>query len=525
MLSERERPRIRRSNQLPVSTDTLRRWRSQPITFIEEVLHDPETKRPFQLLPAERSFLTHAFERDDSGRLRYPEQCFSAPKKSGKSTLASLHTLVTVLLFGGSFGEAVLLANDFEQAQGRVFEMCRRIVECSPVLKPHAKVTKDTISFRHLGASIIAVPSDYASIAGGNQNIAVFDELWAYTSERAFRLWDEMCVVPTRDTALRLTVSYAGFSNESTLLENLYQRGLQQPRLAPNLYGGDGLLMFWSHHPVAPWQTPEWIAEMRRTLRPAAFTRLIENRFTEVASNFVDMAWVDECTDPTLTPTIVDRTLPVVVGVDASVKRDSTAIVVVHWDKRLQKCRLVFHRTFQPSPSEPLDFEASVEATILDLHRRFRLQAVLFDPYQLVAVSQRLTRAGIPMREFAQSIPGLTEIGTNLYELIRGRNLWLYPDAEVRLAISRAVVLESPRGWRIGKEKQSHKIDIVVALAMAALGSIQQQTRYDTTGNWIDGPDRDPDPQAQLDRERQAFRRQQVANVIMASARKGWPLY
>ena len=37
-----------------------------------------------------------------------------------------------------------------------------------------------------------------------------------------------------------------------------------------------------------------------------------------------------------------------------------------------------------------------------------------------------------------------------------------YPDAAMRLAISRAVAVETSRGWRISKEKQSHKIDVVV---------------------------------------------------------------
>jgi hypothetical protein len=35
------------------------------------------------------------------------------------------------------------------------------------------------------------------------------------------------------------------------------------------------------------------------------------------------------------------------------------------------------------------------------------------------------------------------------------------------------VALETSRGWRIAKEKQSHKIDVVVALAMAALGAVR----------------------------------------------------
>jgi phage terminase large subunit-like protein len=116
------------------------RWRANPISFIEETMVDPETRRPFKLLPAERAFLEHAFETDDDGRLRYPEQVYSCPKKSGKTTEAALHTLTLTLLFGGSYPEATICANDQEQAQGRVFEMMRRIIECSPVLKGAARI-------------------------------------------------------------------------------------------------------------------------------------------------------------------------------------------------------------------------------------------------------------------------------------------------------------------------------------------------------------------------------------------------
>ena len=69
---------------------------------------------------------------------------------------------------------------------------------------------------------------------------------------------------PTRKIAFRLTVTYAGFESESTLLLELYKRGLEQPKLGEDLYGGDGLLMFWSHKPIAPWQDEAWAKAMRR---------------------------------------------------------------------------------------------------------------------------------------------------------------------------------------------------------------------------------------------------------------------
>jgi hypothetical protein len=63
----------------------LDRWRRDHVGFIETVLHDPETGKPYKLLDAELQFLDHAFRTGADGRLLYPEQVFAAPKKSGKT--------------------------------------------------------------------------------------------------------------------------------------------------------------------------------------------------------------------------------------------------------------------------------------------------------------------------------------------------------------------------------------------------------------------------------------------------------
>ena len=466
----------------------LARWCADPIDFIETVLFDPETNRPFKLLPAERDFLEHAFALDGDGRLLYPEQVFAAPKKSGKTGFAALHMLATVLLFGGKHGEAFCIANDLEQAQSRVFQALRRIVEASPLLRREAKITADKIVFASFSeATITAIASDYASAAGGNPTISSFDELWGYTSERSHRLWDELIPPPTRKIACRLTTTYAGFAGESQLLETLYKRGQTQPEVAPGLHAGDGLLMAWHHQPIAPWQSDSWLAEMRRSLRPNQFSRMIENRFVTSESSFISLAAWDSCVDPKAIPVLIDRSLPIHIGIDASAKHDSTAIVACSWDRATQRVRLVWHRTFQPSPDDPLDFEASIEGTILDLNKRYRIVKVLFDPWQMLALSQRLAKQGIKVEEFPQSVGNLTIASQNLYEIITGRNFVCYTSEHLRLAVSRAVAIETSRGWRIGKEKQSHKIDVVVALALAALGAVRSQSEssYDQSMLWV----------------------------------------
>jgi phage terminase large subunit-like protein len=443
-------------------------WRSDPVKFIETVLHNPETGKPFQLLAAERDFLAHAFTFDADGRLLYQEMVFAAIKKSGKTGFAAMFMLAMLLLFGDRFAEGYCIANDLEQAASRVFQAAKRIVEASPLLKRDARVTADKITFAAFhGATIAAVACDYTGMAGANPTISVFDELWGYVSENSRRLWDEMVPPPTRKVTCRLTVTYAGFSGESVLLEELNRRGLAQPEVGRSLRAGDGLLMAWHHEPIAPWQTEAWIAEMRRSLRPSQFLRMIENRFVTSESSFVDMVKWDACVDPNATPVFADNNLPVFIGVDASVKHDSTAIVAVTPlpDKRV---RLVMHRIFQPTPDAPLDFEATVEATLIDLCNRFAVRSIRFDPYQMQAVAQRLQKRGLPVQEFPQTVPNLTIASQGLWELIESRGLILYPDAAMRLAASRAIAIETARGWRIAKEKQSHKIDVIVALGMAA---------------------------------------------------------
>ena len=80
-----------------LSPQQLARRRRDPCTFIEQNLYDPETGKPFKLLPAERDFIKHAFKTDDIGRLLYQDQAYCAPKKSGKTGFGVLHLLTTTL--------------------------------------------------------------------------------------------------------------------------------------------------------------------------------------------------------------------------------------------------------------------------------------------------------------------------------------------------------------------------------------------------------------------------------------------
>ena len=450
------------------------KWRRDPVSFICEVLVNPETGKPFELYPAEEVFLREALRLTAEGELPYPELLFGAPMKSGKTALAAMIMIYVIVVLGGPWAEGYSVANDLEQSQTRVFQAICRIVGASPLLRRSATITNTRVTFKSTGSIIAAIASEFAGAAGSQRTISVFDELWGVRSLAGERLWNEMVPVPTRKVSCRLTVTYAGFSGKSTLLEGLYKRAMQGELIGPDLYRNGVLLAYWTHELRARWQTPKWREQMRQQLPANGFLRQIENRFVTSESPFVKMAWWDDCVDLAAHPIVADPGLAVWCGVDASVKRDSTAIVAVTFDETSKRVRLVWHRIFQPSPHDPLDFEKTVEKSLLELRRRFDVREVRYDPYQLVSVAQRLTQQGLPMVEFPQTVGNLTEASSNLYEVVKGRNLIAYDDSDLRLAISRAVALETSRGWRIAKEKQSHKIDVIVALAQAALGAVQQ---------------------------------------------------
>jgi phage terminase large subunit-like protein len=448
----------------------LDQYRRDVVKFAEEQFYLPETGKPIKLLKHQKKILKLAFT-PVRGRMPYSTIVYSCPKKSGKTTIGALVALWWALS-QEPYNEIYLCANDFEQAKSRTFQMISRAVKLNPHLGP--VMTKSSIEFPETDTKIEAIASEYAGAAGASPGLTIWDELWAYTHESAHRLFEELTPSPTRKNSVRLIVTYAGFEAESLLLKNLYDRGMAGQRIDDELplYVNEGLLMYWDHEPRMPWLTSKYYADQRTSLRPSAFARMHCNQWVSSESSFIEPEMWDECVDPDLSPTssCEDR---VFVGVDAATKRDSLAVAGVRYERETGNVVLVFHKIWEPKPGAPLDLEETVEDYLLEQRKRFNIRVVRYDPYQMARSASTLRKAGMRMREFPQTVPNLTLMGDNLYALIHSRNLRAYPAPEVRLALARAVAIESARGWRIGKEKQTHKIDIVIALGMACLAAVQ----------------------------------------------------
>ena len=131
----------RRRNQHSTAqrTFSLDDYRANPAQFIAEISIDPETRKPFELLPAERAFLDRAFLTDAGGRLIYPGASFQRAEEERQDRIRCAPHAYDVPNLRRPICRRLLRRERSEQAQGRVFQAIKRIVESSPELRAIAE--------------------------------------------------------------------------------------------------------------------------------------------------------------------------------------------------------------------------------------------------------------------------------------------------------------------------------------------------------------------------------------------------
>ena len=445
-----------------------------------------------QLFPHQREILQHVFTPDENGNFPYTDVVISCPKKSGK-------TLLEACILGWAFEEApeaseiYAVANDLEQAAARAFtDLEYHTIKRFGISSGRNRITSSN------GTFVQAIAQHYASASGSRPFLSVFDELWAYLSERSRRMWAEMTPPPSVENALRVTVTYAGYENESDQLLELYNlcfkeeagkyvNGEDVPELAhivdsynrPVCRRNGRTFVYWDTVPRMPWQTQAYYDQQLQTLRPADFLRMHKNRWVSSTETFVPIELYDRCVNQTLAPFTIDpthpcRNFPIALGVDIGLKHDTMALVGTYYDFGRKMCGVAFHKVFIPPPGQLLDIEATAEFYIKEIFKKFNIFAVLYDPYQFQRSSLTLLRMGIPMVEYPQTVSNMIAATSAFYELLRSRKLEIYHDDELRDHVRYASVEISNRGARLVKGKHAkYPIDAAVALAMSCYWSVK----------------------------------------------------
>ena len=121
---------------------------------------------------------------------------------------------------------------------------------------------------------------------------------------------------------------------------------------------------------------------------------------------------------------------------------------------------LVSHRIWKPTPLEPLDIEGTIEWYLRQLHSSAWLEKIVCDPFQLHRSITTLQQAGLPIEEYPQNVPNCTRMGQVIFDLLNGRNIRLYPAADMReQALHRCDREPAGLPYRQGKDNQQDRLN------------------------------------------------------------------
>ncbi len=488
------------------------------------------------LFPKYRRILTHALQIKENGRFAYETILFSDIKKTGKTVIsASIAAWYAESSRPGT--EIYVIANTKEQGAGRVFQDLKFHFTHRQGMRGHkfCKIGQYRIDFPD-GTFIQVLAQNYAGAAGSRHALVLFDELWGSVTELDRRLWDEMVPIPTVPMSLRVISSYAGFENESELLWSVYLKGVgMTPEGIMEHEKGQGKVIsslsdlpcwengkqftYWSHESDLPWYTEEFIEEQRNQERPSAFIRLFTNNWVTSHEEFIPIEWWDRAAKNYTGPATIwgdhpFKRWPITLGIDAGIRRDSTALVGVAYDAARGRVGIVFHKIWTPTEGDPLDLEITLKPEILNLYNTYTISSLVYDPTHLLPMMMDLKRQGIPTSIFDQTVSNMTAASQCLFDLLKGDLLEAYPADDLRRHIQMSVAETTSRGFRIVKTKvsKSHQIDGAIALAMACYDcvtnggvdiskSMYLESPFSDMTAWAKKPKQDLPPELQTDEE------------------------
>ena len=461
--------------------------------FIPETRNDPHIRGHLVLQPYQRDVLHEALTPDENGNYKYSIIVWSDIKKSAKSTIAAAVNLYRATFT--EFGEFYIVANDLKQADSRVAHYLRRAIMLNPKMKDKYKIQGYRITTPS-GSFIEAIPIDPSGEAGGNADQVCWSELWGVNEDAKQNMWVEQTIPPGKfGKAFRWVESYAGFTEESQLLYNLYDLGVKQgellwPDKLYNVTEGEptplelyvnkevGMLCLWNTQPRCPWQTKRYYLEEQAILPPHQFQRIHRNQWVSNVETFVPLEWIMACgRKQDEWPVINIARQPMVVALDAATSNDDFGIWMgCRHPTYPEEVLTIYAKKWSPSKiTGKIDFTGNEnnpgpELTLRKLISDYNVVQVCYDPYQLYDFCNRLKREQLAwFKPFNQGNDRL-KADSQLRDLIRDRRFWhrFEPDLIEHFQNANAKIDDQDSKVRIVKRVDRLKIDLAVAASMGS---------------------------------------------------------
>jgi phage terminase large subunit-like protein len=456
-----------------MSSRPSRSKRHDPINFIERACG-------LKLRQFQRDWLNELF-REKNGERVYSEALLGLPRGNGKTELASAVALYMLVADGASQPQVVIAAGSDKQAS-EAFNAAKSMVDRSPLLQKKVEVLRgrQVIRWRTDDNSWLRTVSAEGPLQHGMKPTAVvFDEVW---NQKKRELWEALTGgLIKRPEPLLICISSAGY-NKASVLGELVARGEKgdDPRLFYRWFAAPADCDWrdqeaWKvANPALACEEPflqiKGLEDNLRRMHEAEFRRWHLGQWTEAEESWIEASVWDACNgEPQF-----DFQRETALGVDASIRRDSTVVATVQRDEEG-----VYHVAFEiwtPSRSKEVPLEQVMEH-IREQCKLYNVQGVAYDPQFLHHAAQRLTDEGLPMFEWRQDNARMVPATHTLHEAVTSGKLRHGGDPIARSHALAAGVKETERGLRIKKTASSGTDDAVVALAMAVEFASRQEDR------------------------------------------------
>lgn len=373
---------------------------------------------PIRLAEHQKRVINEALSKVN-GKFKYSTVIYSAPKKSGKSALAS-----AVALYMASktpYGQVYCLANDGKNSKDRLYLPIWRCLNFHKQrgLEFKESTVNQTEAFLANYAHIEAIPCDASGEAGSEPTGVFYSEFWGYIEENKRRLFTEMTLPPTLyGKSIRWIESYAGFMGISDLLWEMYtlgKEGYPHPDFT-DLTGRDGepvvyvnprahVFMYWDTLPRMIWQNEEYYQQEAQILSDSEFQRIHQNQWVSPLGSFVHSSWWEACADTTVLKLLENSNVPCILGIDAAITGDCAAVVLVTRDPHSPATDVAIRyvKIFKPLPGHPIKIEEQIGKEIRDLAKRFNIVCVAYDNYQMEGLAQNYRRGNVTLTAAEQS--------------------------------------------------------------------------------------------------------------------------
>jgi phage terminase large subunit-like protein len=422
-------------------------------------------RKPFRLRPWQVDILRKLFPARGG---RPAQGLISTPRGNGKTTLAAVLGLYGLFADRVEGAEVVVVASDARQA-GITLRKAARMVELNPLLDEQVHIYTNRIYVPRTNSTMAVLPAEPGALQGWSPSLAIVDELHVVT--RA--VWDAVALAAgKRDGSLALAISTPGPTRDGIMWDLVeHGRAGDDPSFvyveysAPEDCAADDEKAWAIANPaLGDFLYLDGVRATYPTTREAEWRRFRLGQWTQQADAWLPRAAWEACSSPGRIPDGAE----VVLGFDGSYSGDATAIVAVTVGD-MPHVDVV--RVWEP-PSAAVDWQVpivDVEDEIREACQRWRVKAIVADPFRWARSLQLLVDDGLPVEEYPQSPQRMVPATQRFQEAVLNGGLTLSGNVDLARHVGNACVKVDARGLRVVKEHKMSKnrIDLAIAAIMA----------------------------------------------------------